>query len=799
MPKELNPILNEPQAAFLSLPQKFRAYVAGFGCVREDTEILTASGFKPISEVSFGDAVVSWNQRNQKFQLSPTSGGFPKGKENLYRVVTTRGGFVASGHHRICVYPGRYERIGDICVGQKVFSFSQGQLETGLECSPLLSPEDALSYWERLANCLDGCEGEARQCGQPLLKAVRSGLTSVLQQGDAHRLFRNSCFFENGNRGDLSVNGLAHIRQGQFFCHEDKKDYLLQVVRPVLALAGCTEKELTERILELRQQWRQYLLNLVSRLQCCVSAQQLLCFQVNGFSFEHLDLQSLFCHARMGVRSEQEQLLYGLQTFQQDSQFQQQSCLHRRIFSVVREAQQNAYPLFPPEKYCSTPIARIISIEKLKAKDWFWDIHVAGNNNYLTRDFTLHHNSGKTWAGCASLGRHFCEWPGINAGYFAPTYPQIRDIFYPTVAECFEQWGLSVDVKQSAHEVFVYSGRTLRGVIKCRSMDKPETIIGFKIGHALVDEIDVMPVDKATVAWRKILARMRYNVKGLRNGIDVTTTPEGFKFVYQQFEKGPRENPALRKLYGIIKASTYDNEVNLPPDYIPSLLESYPAQLIDAYINGEFVNLDSGTIYCSFKREYNSTDETIRPGEPLFIGMDFNVGRMAAVVHVRRDGLPCAVDEFVNGYDTPDMIRRIKERYWRYDGVRYVPTCQIRIYPDASGDSRRSVNASQTDIALLREAGFSVSVNAANPPVKDRINAMNAMFCNAVGERRYRVNPDKCPSYVEALEQQPWAKNGEPDKTTGHDHINDAAGYFIAKEYPIIRNTITVGTYSTVA
>ena len=415
------------------------------------------------------------------------------------------------------------------------------------------------------------------------------------------------------------------------------------------------------------------------------------------------------------------------------------------------------------------------------------------------RAYVAGFGAGKTWAGCASLGRHFCEWPGINAGYFAPTYPQIRDIFYPTVAECFEQWGLSVDVKQSAHEVFVYSGRILRGVIKCRSMDKPESIIGFKIGHALVDEIDVMPVDKATVAWRKILARMRYNIKGLRNGIDVTTTPEGFKFVYQQFEKGPRENPELRKLYGIIKASTYDNEINLPPDYIPSLLESYPAQLIDAYINGEFVNLDSGTIYCSFKREYNSTDETIRPGEPLFIGMDFNVGRMAAVVHVRRDGLPCAVDEFVNGYDTPDMIRRIKERYWRYDGVRYVPTCQIRIYPDASGDSRRSVNASQTDIALLREAGFSVSVNAANPPVKDRINAMNAMFCNAVGERRYRVNPNKCPSYVEALEQQPWAKNGEPDKTTGHDHINDAAGYFIAKEYPIIRNTVTVGTYSTVA
>ncbi len=39
--------------------------------------------------------------------------------------------------------------------------------------------------------------------------------------------------------------------------------------------------------------------------------------------------------------------------------------------------------------------------------------------------------------------------------------------------------------------------------------------------------------------------------------------------------------------------------------------------------------------------------------------MDFNVGKMAAVVHVKRLGLPHAVDEIVNGYDTPDMIRQI--------------------------------------------------------------------------------------------------------------------------------------------
>ncbi len=64
---------------------------------------------------------------------------------------------------------------------------------------------------------------------------------------------------------------------------------------------------------------------------------------------------------------------------------------------------------------------------------------------------------------------------------------------------------------------------------------------------------------------------------------------------------------------------------------------------------------------------------------------------------------------------------------------------------------------------------------------------MNAVFCNAQGERRYLVNPFTCPTYADGLEQQVWGANGEPDKTAGIDHANDAGGYFIHREYPIIK------------
>ena len=82
---------------------------------------------------------------------------------------------------------------------------------------------------------------------------------------------------------------------------------------------------------------------------------------------------------------------------------------------------------------------------------------------------------------------------GINQGYFAPTYPQIRDIFYPTVEEVAADWGLNVKINEGNKEVHFYYGRQYRGTTVCRSMEKPQTIVGFKIGNALVDELDILP------------------------------------------------------------------------------------------------------------------------------------------------------------------------------------------------------------------------------------------------------------------------------------------------------------------
>jgi len=380
------------------------------------------------------------------------------------------------------------------------------------------------------------------------------------------------------------------------------------------------------------------------------------------------------------------------------------------------------------------------------------------------------YGSGKTFVGCLDLLLFFSKHPGTVQGYFGATYPSIRDIFYPTFEEAAELMGFRTVTNVSNKEVAVYRGRKYYGTVICRSMEKPASIVGFKISRALVDEIDVLETKKAGDAWRKIIARMRLVIPGVVNGIGVTTTPEGFKFVYEQFANNPTES------YSMVQASTYENAKFLPPDYIASLIETYPKELINAYLKGLFVNLTSGTVYKSYDRAFHSSFESIQANEPLHIGMDFNVTKQAATIYVHRKASKGvvwhAVEELVDMYDTPETIKIIDDRYAGH---------KINVYPDASGKNRKSVDASTSDLAMLEQAGYTVHVNKSNPAVKDRINATNAAFENGL----LFVNSLRCPTVASNLEQQVYDDNGQPDKKSGKDHQNDASTYPICYAMPI--------------
>jgi Terminase large subunit, T4likevirus-type, N-terminal/Terminase RNaseH-like domain len=373
--------------------------------------------------------------------------------------------------------------------------------------------------------------------------------------------------------------------------------------------------------------------------------------------------------------------------------------------------------------------------------------------------------SGKTAAAIARAMALKTHFKSADIAYYLPTFPLVEDIAMRRFPELCERkgWAFKKRGGTSPHIEFPGAGRIL-----FRSMSNPDAIVGYEVAHSICDELDTLPIENARQAWNKIIARNRQKC-GMANTVAVATTPEGFRFVHERWVKKPAPG------YVLFRAKTMDNAANLPEGYIDNLRNSYPTQLLSAYLDGEFVNLTAGSVYAEYDRVLNASTETVKDNEPLHIGMDFNVAHGAAVVHVLRGDDPHAVHEYTDVFDTPAMIALIKRDFAGHP---------ILIYPDASGGNRKSNNASESDISLLKAAGFRVCNNASNPAVKDRILAFNALI-NKNFIRRYRVNPEKCPNLVESLEKQAYNKNGEPDKTTGLDHILDAAGYMVVYRYPL--------------
>ncbi len=377
--------------------------------------------------------------------------------------------------------------------------------------------------------------------------------------------------------------------------------------------------------------------------------------------------------------------------------------------------------------------------------------------------------AGKSEALAARLLMRKLQYPRCNVGYFAPTFDLIRLIAWPRFQCMLDAWKIPNVLNKSANVLQV----TNFGDVIFRTLDSPDRIVGFEISDAGIDELDTLKEEHARNAWNKVIARCRQKKRdGSPNTAAVATTPEGFRLVYKLWARDVAPG------YELIRAPTSSNPF-LPVDYVEQLRNTYPPQLLAAYLEGQFVNLTSGSVYPDFDRFKNHSTETIQIGEALHIGMDFNVYNCTAIIFVQRGEEFHAVGELTGVRDTPAMAKTLNDRFGGH---------QMTVYPDASGQAHKSTNASASDLSILRHAGFAIRAHATNPAVRDRIAAVNAALLNGSGFRKLKVNVRACPHLTDTLEQQVYDKNGDPDKDGALDHAGDAMGYPIAFLFPVVRS-----------
>lgn len=376
------------------------------------------------------------------------------------------------------------------------------------------------------------------------------------------------------------------------------------------------------------------------------------------------------------------------------------------------------------------------------------------------------YGAGKTRALCAKAVMLAAANQGFIGAVMEPTGPLIRDIWQTDFESFLEAYEIPYTFRASPLPEYMLHLPGGDTKILCRSFENWSRIIGLNLAWVLADEIDTVTPSIANKAFPKILGRLR---SGNVRQFGAASTPEGFRWMWNTFGSDEAKARPDRHL---IKMRTADNP-HLPPDFIERLEANYDPSLLRAYLDGEFVNLTAGQVYDRFDRIKHVTSElSDTDDEPLRIGVDFNIGNMSAVIAIRLGNSLLIIDEISGAHDTDALAQEIVSRY---------PNRRMYAYPDASGGNR-STNASQTDINILESYGMSNQSPKANPPVRDRVAAVQALLENGKGQVRLQVS-HTCKRLIECLELQCYTDKGEPDKNAGFDHMNDALGYLVWREF----------------
>ena len=375
------------------------------------------------------------------------------------------------------------------------------------------------------------------------------------------------------------------------------------------------------------------------------------------------------------------------------------------------------------------------------------------------------YGAGKTRGLCAKAVTLAAANQGFIGTVMEPTGPLIRDIWQTDFDNFLDEYNIPYTFRASPLPEYVLHLPGGDTKILCRSFENWSRIIGLNLAWVLADEIDTVTPSIAAKAFPKILGRLR---SGNVRQFGAASTPEGFRWMWNTFGS---EEALTRKDRKLIKMKTVDNP-HLPPDFIERLKANYDPSLLKAYLEGEFVNLNTGQVYDRFDRSKHVTTLKDDPAQPLRIGIDFNIANTNAVIAIRIQNKLLFIDEIAKAHDTDALAREIRRRY---------PDRRIYVYPDASGGAR-STNASQTDIQILESYGMSNQSPKANPPIRDRVAAVQALLENGKGEIRMQVD-GRCKKLIECLELQSYNEKGEPDKEAGYDHMNDAAGYLVWREF----------------
>lgn len=204
-----------------------------------------------------------------------------------------------------------------------------------------------------------------------------------------------------------------------------------------------------------------------------------------------------------------------------------------------------------------------------------------------------------------------------------------------------------------------------------------------------------------------------------------------------------------------------------------------------------------GRAYNEFNKGLDAQPLAFLDGEPVHAHCDFNylhhvwglnqVGRATPESPVQKYRL---YDEIYLRSATVEAMcaalkARLPERYLTTKGL-------LHFYGDYAGVQHRA-EATYTAWQTIKQAFPMADFHyVTNPPISDRVHAVNAVFCNAAGERRVVVS-SKCQAHIKDFEYVTLTMLYSASKGGEMTHGSDGFGYFVMQRARIEKSERITG------
>tara|TARA_Y100001937_G_scaffold123748_1_gene187180 strand:+ start:54 stop:1292 length:1239 start_codon:yes stop_codon:yes gene_type:complete len=375
---------------------------------------------------------------------------------------------------------------------------------------------------------------------------------------------------------------------------------------------------------------------------------------------------------------------------------------------------------------------------------------------------------GKTFLAINELAK-FARYPNRRCLYIATTYRQAKNVILNDLIQMLAEKNWIKKINHSDLEITLVNG----SVIALRSSDNKEALRGTKWHFIVFDEFASMDPETYSSVLRPTLSDTGGHALFIG-------TPFGRNHFWELYN-----NAGALQDWSSHQFTTLQGG-HVPKEEIEAAKRDLDERTFNQEFNATFEDA-RGIIAYAFDKENIKTAPELSPSNALHIGMDFNTDNFSACIMLQyKDHLHVIDEIMLMGASTNDMVKEIQGRY----GLMR----QIFVYPDASGNQRKTSAGGLTDHMILHNGGFKVRTPKTNPPVKDAIAAVNSRLRSTNGEVKLHIDP-KCKHTIDSLTKFSYKEGSRvPDKSTGYDHMFDALKYCVWQMFPLQQTHFNVHT-----